>query len=182
MSLFGLTALEGQPLIAVGAMAANGRHGDRRRQLRSHIPAAYTVHMESNGVRLKTLKAPIPVMSFLQRDSTSQNVPIFSHTVPQTEGQVFKHMSNGQHCSFKPPQTSWVITMGMGNMTLSRRPPIFHPLLLLSARHDSLPCPQSVYCMAFPNMYNLLSPPSTFPSFPSIKVHSFLRGKKKGLF
>lgn len=75
MSLIGLTALEGQPLIAVGAMAANGRRGDRRRQLRSHIQAAYTVHKENNGVRLKTLKAPIPVMLFLQRDSTSQKGP-----------------------------------------------------------------------------------------------------------
>lgn len=33
MNLFGLTALEGEPLIVVGAMASN----DRRKQLRGHI-------------------------------------------------------------------------------------------------------------------------------------------------
>lgn len=47
MTLFGLTALEGKPLIEVGAMAANG-HGDRRRQLH-HTPATYTGHRERNS-------------------------------------------------------------------------------------------------------------------------------------
>lgn len=179
MSFFGLTALEGQPLIAVGTITANGRLSDRRRQLRSHIPAAYTVHKESNGVRLKTLKAPsqwCPFSSEIPHHKRSLSSPTQCHKLRVkcsnrwATGNIAHPNPHNLHGWSQWARGIWRCLGGHPSSS-----PYFYSQLAMT--HFLV----LKVCTAWlsQTLYNLLSPPSTFPSFPSIKVHSFSRGKKR---